>query len=104
MADARDAPQRDVLAEVLADRGDLGGDAVGGQRDGLGGDAEKREEYAPEETDQALVEVSDLDDHLDVLGRDAEPVGDDLRRHGAVPLALRRRRDAHRDAAVRADA
>ncbi len=42
-----------------------------------------------------------LGQHLDLAGLDAEHVGDDLRRDGAVPLALRRRRDAHGDPAAR---
>ena len=34
-----------------------------------------------------------------VVGLKAEHVGDDLREHGAVALALRHRRDLHGDAA-----
>ena len=57
----------------------------------------------PEATVHALVEVSIVGEHVDVVRLDAERVGDDLRADGAVALALRRRPDPHGDPAERGD-
>ena len=58
MADAGDAAQRVVLARCSRIAAIFAAHAIGRERHRARCDAEKRDEYAPDDTDQALVEVS----------------------------------------------
>ena len=93
-----------LVPEVLADRVELRRQLLRGEVDRARADAREPGRVVARRDRPGARRCVHRRQDLDVLGVDAEGVGDDLRADGLVPLALRRRRHPDRDPAERGDA